>query len=263
MMRVVILTSSKKGTAAHHLPSLLRSPDIQVGMVVYNRGVIRNKWNHYQRKLKKIFKIGLLGTINGIQMRKWYTSDLEKYLKLEDIQSICEKENVVYREVDTINSAETKNYFIQANSDLGISLGNGYISESVFRIPKNGMINIHHEVLPDFQNAQSVIWQIYKNSATTGYTIHQVTSKIDAGNILYQEKIPIQIQSSLGETVTATYASLLERSSAGLVNVLQHYEELVTTSKPQLRGEKFTTPSCMQMQRIKKNFNLLRSKIQA
>jgi methionyl-tRNA formyltransferase len=260
MIRVIILTSSKKGTAAHHLPALLQSQDIQVGMVIHNRGVITNKWKHYKRKLKKVFQIGILGTVNGMQMRKWYTTDLENYLKIDDIQSICEKENIAYHEVDSINSSATKNYFLQAKADLGISLGNGYISSGVFNIPRLGMINIHHEILPDFQNAQSVIWQIYKNSGFTGYTIHQVTSKIDAGNIIYQEKVPIQIKSTLGETVTATYASLLEKSSTGLVYVLQHFEKLLATAKHQSGGEKYTTPSHKQMQTIKKNFLVLKNK---
>lgn len=262
-MRVIILTSSKKGTAAHHLPALLHRPDIEVGMVVYNRGVIKNKWKYYQRKIRKTFKIGLLGTINGIRMRKWYTTDLENHLKIEELKSICEKENVAYREVDSINSAATRKYFIQSNADLGISLGNGYISESVFSIPKHGMINIHHEILPEFQNAQSVIWQIFKNSTMTGYTIHQVTSKIDAGNILHQEKVPIQFKTTLGDTVTATYAALMERSAEGLVNVLKHFEDLVVKSKSQSIGEKFTTPSYRQLKTIQKNFNLLRNKNQA
>ena len=221
MIRVIILTSSKKGTAAHHLPALIESKEIEVAMVVFNRGVIKDKWKHYQRKIKKVFKIGLIGTINGIRMRKWYTTDLENYLRIEDIQTICEKEGIAYREVDSLNSSSTINYFIQANADLGISLGNGYISQRVFSIPKNGMINIHHEILPDFQNAQSVIWQIYKNSTMTGYTIHQVTSKIDAGNILHQEKVPIQIKKSTeGECKVFSFSAFTDQYLTAFMHVL-------------------------------------------
>src|SRR3712207_8581825 len=41
-----------------------------------------------------------------------------------------------------------------ADAALGLSLGNSYISSRIFTLPTYGMLNIHGEVLPDFQNAQ-------------------------------------------------------------------------------------------------------------
>ena len=87
------------------------------------------------------------------------------------------------------------------NVDLAISLGCSYISSKIFNIPKYGMINIHHEILPEYQNAQSVIWQLFNNSNKTGYTIHKITKKIDDGPILFKKERDIIISDTLRKTL--------------------------------------------------------------
>ena len=52
------------------------------------------------------------------------------------------------------------------------------------------MLNIHHEELPAFRNAQSVIWQLHEGRNKTGYTVHEITREIDGGRILKQSRSP-------------------------------------------------------------------------
>src|SRR5439155_8886347 len=123
-----------------------------------------------------------------------------------------------------LNSKETVEIMQECKPDLGLSLGNSYISSKIFSIPVHGMLNIHGEVLPDFQNAQSVIWQIYEGRPETGYTIHKIDKGIDTGDIIRQEKFPIVFKESLAKTVSETCRLILERSAAGLVALLNDYE---------------------------------------
>lgn len=257
-MRVVILTSFKRGTAAHHLPILLKEANITVAMVVYSEGINLNKKKMYIRKFRKILKIGILGALNGIRMRKWFNSDMEQYCKIEDIDKICAQNNIPFYKTPSINSPETQRLFKEANADLGISLGNGYIGSKVFKVPKYGMINIHHEILPDYQNAQSIIWQLYNGSPNTGYTIHMINAKIDEGNIIYQQLVPIDFKDTLPETVAATSYRLLKSSGEGLAYTLNHFSELYQNARPQGEGRSYTTPSYWQFLKINKQFNKLK-----
>jgi methionyl-tRNA formyltransferase len=80
-MKIVILTSSTHGTAAHHLPYLIESGSCEIAMVILNDGVILNKDKYYKNKIRKILKIGILGALNGIRMRKWFNQDITEYKK--------------------------------------------------------------------------------------------------------------------------------------------------------------------------------------
>jgi len=72
-MKIVILTSSRKGTAAYCLPILLERSKAEIVQVIYNEGVITNRSRYYRQKFRKLLKIGLPGAINGIRMRKWFS----------------------------------------------------------------------------------------------------------------------------------------------------------------------------------------------
>ena len=261
-MKIIVLTSSRYGTAAHHLPYLIDSHVCEIAMVVLNEGAIANKSKSYKKKFLKIIKIGFLGALNGIRMRKWFDQDMSKYKTIGDLEEICREKNIPFFTTPNINSHSTVELFKQANADLGISLGNGYIGKKVFSIPKYGMINIHHEILPAYQNAQSIIWQIYNMSSSTGFTIHKIDKNIDTGEILYQESVPIYFEKTLRQTVAKTSVSLLEASAQGLVKVIMDFHELYAKAKPQGHGKSYTTPSIRQFIRIKKNFKKLKKTIQ-
>lgn len=259
MINLVVLTSSKRGTAAHHLPSLAECGACQISAVIYNRRERTDKTSFYRRKLKKVLRIGPLGALNGLRMRRWYKRDLHDHLELGEIDEICREHNIPYFETPEINCEATEDCFEKADADLGLSLGNGYIRESVFSIPRRGMLNVHHELLPEYQKAQSVIWQLYNGSDTTGYTIHKINSSIDGGDILCREEVPIRFEESLAETVTRTQALLMERSAEGLVRVLRDFEEHYAAAEPQGAGRSYTTPTFWEFLRIWRNYRRLRS----
>ena len=257
-MKIIILTSSRYGTASHHLPYLIDSGSCEICAVILNEKTLRDRKKFYKNKIRKVFQIGLLGALNGIRMRKWFDQDMADYKRILEIESICAEYGIPFYKTDSINSRSTIDLFKRADADLGISLGNGYIGQKVFSIPKYGMINIHHEILPDFQNAQSVIWQLYFMSNRTGYTIHKIDKHIDTGEILYQGSVPMNFMSSLRQTVTKTSVSLLEASANGLLNVLKDFDHYYHNAKPQGQGRSFTTPTIWQYFRILRNFKELK-----
>jgi len=263
MIEVIILTSSTRGSAAVQLEELLKSKEIKVKSVVLNQGQITNKKKYYKRKLNKTLKIGVFGALNGIRMRKWYSSGALKYLANNSIDDLCNAHNIPINITPSINCSQTIEYFEKTNADIGLSLGNGYIGSRIFSIPKWGMINIHHEELPAYQNAQSIIWQLYNNSRNTSYTIHKIDTRIDAGDILFKETIPITFRDDLGDTISFNYAELFKKSAKGLVKVLNNLEAYFEESIPQAQGKSYTTPSLWQYLVIKKNFKTIKQRYAA
>lgn len=256
-MRLAIITSSLMGTAAHHLPIILKNANCQIAAVIYSKGKAKRNKRYYIRRLKKIYAIGFLGAINGVRMRKWFSHDVHGRLNTDSVKHLCCVNDIPFFETETINCDFTRKLVTQANVDVGISLGNGYISKSVFSIPKFGMINIHHELLPNYKNAQSVIWQIYNQSSITGYTIHQIDDHIDTGAILKQQEVRISIQPTLRETVIETSVILLRESAKGLVDVLNNLPFYMDHARKQEAGTSYTTPSIWQFFRMVRNLRQL------
>lgn len=257
-MKIFVLASSRYGTAAHHLPYLIESKACEISMVILNEGIAKKTKKYYIKRIRKILKIGVLGALNGIRIRKWFNQDVVALKKNGELEEICRNNNIRFYTTISINDQLTIDLVEKANADVGLSLGNGFIGYKIFSVPKYGMINIHHEILPDYQNAQSIIWQIYNMSSTTGYSIHKIEKQIDTGEILFQEKIPISFENTLRKTVAKTSVSLLEASAKGLIKVLKDFDNLYREAKPQGKGHTYTTPSIWQFMKISSNYRKLK-----
>jgi methionyl-tRNA formyltransferase len=253
--KIIILTSTRYGMASRVLPVLCNNKGLDVIKVILAHGVSPNRKRNFKRKILKINRIGILGALNGIRMRKWFQDK-----ETEDIFSLCDSLNVPLTEVPFINCETTKTLFKNANADLGLSLGNGYISESIFSIPKYGMINIHTELLPKFQGAESIIWPIYEKSGETGFTIHQIDKKIDTGDILYQKIYPIQFHSTLRKTVEKNLQDVRNEIPDAFSYVCENYLTLLDNAKPQSQGKSYTTPSYWQFLHMIKNHRAMYQK---
>lgn len=247
-MKVVILTSMRRSTASRCIPAMCKNKAIQIERVILAGVVPPNRIRHINRKLKKVLKIGVLGAINGIRMRSWYEEE-----NIEDIADVCSEYGIPLYETESINCELTRALFSESCADLGVSLGNTYISPNVFNIPKYGMINAHGEILPDYQNAQSIIWPIHDGKRETGITIHQVDSRIDTGDILYQENYEIKFMPTLEQTVRTNVAVTSLKAPDAVAYVCANYLELRKRAKAQVGGDSFTTPSIWQFYRMSRN----------
>lgn len=258
MLNLFILTSQAGGTAGHHLPIILESEKYKLQFVIINEMHCPEKKKRIKQVIKKIRKIGILGALNGIRMRKWFSANVEELVHILPVELICKERNIPFYKISGFSDEKIGSIFSKFSPDLGVSLGNGYIPKSFFSLPKMGMINIHHEILPDYQNAQSIIWQIYNGSTTTGFTIHKIDSLIDTGDILYQKQVPIILKNSLANTISSTSVLLLKESGAGLKELLGNFSYYVANARKQGIGTKYTTPSITQFYKIYKNFYKLK-----
>jgi len=125
------------------------------------------------------------------------------------------------------------------------------------------MINAHHELLPEYQNAQSIIWQLYNKSRFTGYTIHKITKKIDGGPILFRSSRDLEFKNSLGKTVSYNYAKSIIESSNGIIYAIElllkgEFENYHLS----YNGNKghYTTPSMFSFLRICSNWIQMKRK---
>ena len=257
-MKVVILSSSDKGSASLHLPALINTPGIEVLGVVLGKGHFKSKRKFLWRKFKKILRIGIAGAWNGRKIRHWFDLSQNPFLEIQSLEEMCRQAGIPVLHCDSVNDTSSRNFIHDIGADLGISLGNGYIAPRIFNTPALGMINIHHELLPAFQNAQPIIWQIYHGSDTTGFTIHRIDRHIDTGDIILREELRMQFEETLKETVQKNMALLMERSADALKNLLLDFDSHSAKALPQAGGQSYTTPTYREFRRMQKAFEKLK-----
>lgn len=90
-----------------------------------------------------------------------------------------------------INTPETLTYLRSLNLDLIVNARSRcFFREDVLALPKLGCINIHHGLLP-FQRGVMCDFWAHMHGRPFGFTVHQMTKKIDDGPILRVEEMKI------------------------------------------------------------------------
>lgn len=243
-MKVVVITCIESGIASLCLPKLAKASGVEVVGAILATSAGTSKSKARMRKFKKVLKIGLLGALNGVRMRKWYA------LEAEPLNKVCADCNIPFFVVHGLNSVEMQNLVKRLEPDLGLSLGNGFISPKVFEIPKLGMVNIHSEMLPQYQNAQSILWPIYCNDPYTGYTLHEITRGIDEGRILVQVSRRMRFFKRIEDTVRYNIRATMDAIPDAFADLCSNFENYRVKGREQGPGRKFTTPSIWQFLRM-------------
>jgi methionyl-tRNA formyltransferase len=75
--------------------------------------------------------------------------------------------------------------------DHGIVTGFNQIFDEALIARFGSLVNLHPSLLPYYRGPEPTAWCILNGEAQTGFTIHEITSRIDDGPILFQEVVPI------------------------------------------------------------------------
>ncbi len=104
-----------------------------------------------------------------------------------DVEAWANQHNILYAK--DIN-ALTKNNIIKV--DYIFSIVNSYIiSPEIMDLARCYVINYHDSLLPKYAGLNATTWSIINAEKEHGVTWHIVSDKIDAGDIVKQERIPI------------------------------------------------------------------------
>ena len=65
------------------------------------------------------------------------------------------------------------------------------LATPVLRLARQGALNMHGSLLPDYRGRAPVNWAILHGEAWTGATLHYMVQRADAGDIVDQQAVPI------------------------------------------------------------------------
>jgi len=87
-------------------------------------------------------------------------------------------------------------------------------------LPKQGALNMHGSLLPQYRGRVPVNWAIIHGERETGATLHYMTEKPDAGQLVDQQAVPILGDDTAAEVmrkVTCAAEVTLHRALPGLI----------------------------------------------
>jgi methionyl-tRNA formyltransferase len=73
------------------------------------------------------------------------------------------------------------------------------LPEAVWNMPKNGTFNLHASLLPQYRGAAPINWAIINGEKESGVTTFFLQHKIDTGDIIFQERVPVTNDMTAGE----------------------------------------------------------------
>ena len=97
------------------------------------------------------------------------------------------------------------------------------IKQPILDIPKQGCVNFHGSLLPKLRGRAPINWALVNGETETGGTLHYMSTRADAGDIISQYRFPIEDED--------TAITLHRKLVAGLGPMLDEYLPLLKQGK--------------------------------
>jgi methionyl-tRNA formyltransferase len=119
------------------------------------------------------------------------------------------------------------------DADVFVVVAFRMMPKVLFEMPKLGTFNLHASLLPDYRGAAPINYAVINGEEKSGATTFFINEKIDEGNILLQEEIPILENENAG----SLHDRLMEMGSKLVVKTLNGLAENSIVEKPQPQVE--------------------------
>ena len=122
------------------------------------------------------------------------------------------------------------------NADVFVVVAFRMMPKVLFEMPKLGTFNLHASLLPDYRGAAPINYAIINGEKKTGATTFFINEKIDEGNVLLQEEIPIFPNENAG----SLHDRLMEMGAKLIVKTLDGLSEnsIVEKAQPEVAEPK-------------------------
>lgn len=213
-MRILVITSEITFVPENYqtvILGLADNPEIYGLMVVKNRtlGLLKQALLSIYRKTAPALSWQLVknffSVTNWKRLRHYKKSDKQFYI------------------VDEMNSPKTAELIRRAQIDLILCLRTKEVpSPNLLKASRLGALRIHYGLLPEQKGLMCDFWA-HTEKIKTGFTLHQLTPRVDDGSIIRRLEVPLS---------DSGYLEYVERSTllelAVLLNFLKELRETGT-----------------------------------
>jgi methionyl-tRNA formyltransferase len=150
-------------------------------------------------------------------------------LQLSAVKEAAIKHNIPVLQPEKLKDesfiTELKSY----NANLFIVVAFRMLPEVIWQMPSIGTFNLHGSLLPKYQGAAPINWAIINGETETGCTTFFLKHQIDTGDIILQDKTPIEAE----DTFETIYNKLKVLGADLVLKTVRLIETEKYTSTPQ------------------------------
>ena len=140
--------------------------------------------------------------------------------------------------------------------DYMLLAGTPVLKPSLYTLARHGAFNRHLGMLPEYKGSDCPVWALALNDAAhVGFTIHRVAEKVDAGDIVHLEHVPI----ARGDSFVGYMARFQRRASEAFATVLDRVigGSPVDARRQAVRGRFFPPAGLRALRSARRNFDRL------
>lgn len=125
-------------------------------------------------------------------------------------------------EISDVNTEASLDVFRETEADIFVVVSFGQkLPSSLLALAPAGGVNLHPSLLPKYRGASPIAGALLKGEKETGVTVHKIIEKMDAGDILLQEKLELEGD----ENAAQVYERLADLGAHCVVRALDLMDE--------------------------------------
>ncbi|MDR6301054.1 methionyl-tRNA formyltransferase [Mesonia maritima] len=121
--------------------------------------------------------------------RKVHQSAVKKYALEKNIEVL---------QPTNLKAEEFQEDLNRLNPNIQVVVAFRMLPKKVWNFPKYGTFNLHASLLPQYRGAAPINWAIINGEKITGVSTFFIDEKIDTGEMIFQEQIPIEKEDNAG-----------------------------------------------------------------
>ncbi|MBW3522552.1 methionyl-tRNA formyltransferase [Chryseobacterium sp. NKUCC03_KSP] len=145
------------------------------------------------------------------------------------VKVFAAENNIPVFQPEKLRNPEFLEELKKLDADVFVVVAFRMMPKVLFEMPRMGTFNLHASLLPDYRGAAPINYAVINGEEKTGATTFFINEKIDEGNILLQEEIPVLENENAG----SLHDRLMEMGSKLVVKTLDGLAENSITEKPQ------------------------------
>lgn len=145
------------------------------------------------------------------------------------VKVFAAENNIPVFQPEKLRNPEFLEELKKLDADVFVVVAFRMMPKVLFEMPKMGTFNLHASLLPDYRGAAPINYAVINGEEKTGATTFFINEKIDEGNILLQEEIPVLENENAG----SLHDRLMEMGSKLVIKTLDGLAENSIIEKPQ------------------------------
>lgn len=138
-------------------------------------------------------------------------------LKGSPVKECAQSHNIPILQPTNLKAPEFVDQLKSYQADLQVVVAFRMLPEVVWNMPRLGTFNLHASLLPQYRGAAPINWAIINGEKETGVTTFFLRHEIDTGNIIFQEREPIQPNDDAG----SLYERLMKKGAELVVRTVK------------------------------------------